>query len=540
METFRSLFGKLLVFVYHCFDRIVIQGHLPLLSREGQIVYFFRDVRGEYPITQKVLQQRTNVYRAWVDAYARNHNIPVERAKKGVSKEDHVRPYLARMETQNRHGVYFIFQSMEQGSCFQSLPPKYPTDDPHYRIIRRDRKLYTHLYFYIRDEVLGPMAMCVGTYLPFLIFYYVNGHHYIENELKRAKVAYRKDDNAFLWVADPEALQSAADRLSEEILRKRLDYWTLALGPKFSEKERARVKLYRDYSINQVEYCRNFIFKRNAPIHKIFERSCEMGLLNLTADKVAQIFGFRKHKRLRGKLHTMLEQIDHGHHVLRAYAKDAVARMYEKFSTFLRVELCVNRMKDLGLNKGLENLKRLREVLTKATDRFADFEAQALNVHVDFPLFQRLALPVTVGKTKVPGIKIHDTRLLRLMEALLQQGTQIDGWRTAEIHQRITTAFGLAPGVYSLTQLRYDIRKRKAHGLLERQGRRYCYGLTDKGVRVALMFVLFHKRVCGPLANSLFDRRPNERQQPASKIETAYHKADAAIQNILDQLAAAA
>ena len=91
METFRSLFGKLLVFVYHCFDRIVIQGHLPLLSREGQIVYFFRDVRGEYPITQKVLQQRTNVYRAWVDAYARNHKIPVERAKKGMSKEDHVR-----------------------------------------------------------------------------------------------------------------------------------------------------------------------------------------------------------------------------------------------------------------------------------------------------------------------------------------------------------------------------------------------------------------------------------------------------------------
>src|SRR2546430_16482954 len=106
----------------------------------------------------------------------------------------------------------------------------------------------------------------------------------------------------------------------------------------------------------------------------------------------------------------MLEKIDHGHHVLRAYAKDAVARMYEKFSTFLRVELCVNRMKDLRLNKGLENLKRLRQILTAASDRFASFEAQALNVPVDFPLFQRLALPVTVGKTKVPGIKIQDTR----------------------------------------------------------------------------------------------------------------------------------
>src|SRR5207247_729352 len=242
METFRSLFGKLLVFVYHCFDRIVIQGHLPLLSREGHIVFFFRDVRGEYPITPKVLQQRTNAYRAWVDAYAGNHKIPVEKAKKGVSKEEHVRPYLERMERQNRYGVYFIFKSMEQGPCFKSVPPKYPTEDPNYRIIHRDRKLYTHLYFYIRDEVLGPLAMCVGTYLPFLIFYYVNGHHYIENELNRGKVAYRKNDNAFIWVADPEALQAAADRLSEEVLRKRLDNWTFALGPKFSEKER---RVYR-------------------------------------------------------------------------------------------------------------------------------------------------------------------------------------------------------------------------------------------------------------------------------------------------------
>src|SRR5258708_7635601 len=60
-------------------------------------------------------------------------------------------------------------------------------------------------------------------------------------------------------------------------------------------------------------------------------------------------------------------------------------------------------MKDLRLNKGLENLQRLRQMLTAATDRFASFEAQALNVHVDFPLFQRLALPVTVGKTKSTG-----------------------------------------------------------------------------------------------------------------------------------------
>ena len=540
METFKKLFGSLLAFVYHCFDRLVIQGYLPLLAREAHIVYWFREVQGVYPVTTEALKKRTEEYRNWVNAYAKNHKIPVERATKGVKKEDYVLPYLKRMEKQDKYGVYFIFQSMEQGPCFDPMMPKYPTDDPNYRIIRRQRRMYMHLYFYIRDEVLGPMVMCVGTYLPFLTTYYLNGHNWIENQLKEKGVTFRKDDNAFVSVADPVELQKAADSLTAEVIRKRLDRWTLLVGPKFSGKERAKVNLSRNYSINQAEYCRNFIFRRNSPIHRIFERSCEMGLYTLTADKIAQIFGFRKTKRLRGKLYSLLEKVDHGRHVLRAYAKSAVARMYEKYSTFLRLEVCVNRVKDFGLNKGLENLEKLRQTLVAATDRFAGFEAQGLNVHVEFPLFQRLALPVTMGKTKIAGIKIHNTRILRLMEVLLHHATQIQGWRTADIHQAILSAFGLKPDTYTLTQLRYDLRKLRAHGLLERDGKRYCYRLTDKGAKVALTFVLFHKRVCGPVARSLFERKPNAQYKPNSKIEAAYYKADAAIQNILDQLAMAA
>jgi hypothetical protein len=79
----------------------------------------------------------------------------------------------------------------------------------------------------------------------------------------------------------------------------------------------------------------------------------------------------------------------------------------------------------------------------------------------------------------------------------------------------------------------------KAHGLLERDGRRYCYRLSERGAKVALMMTLFHKRVCGPLANSLFQHRPEEQAKPISKIETAYHKADKAIQRVVDLLAAA-
>src|SRR5215467_6492843 len=143
------------------------------------------------------------------------------------------------MERRGRFGPYFIFKSMERGPTFRSAAPKYPTDDPDYRIIRRQWSCYTHYYFYIRDEVLGPMAMCVGSFLPFQTTYYINGHHYVAGELQRRSIRFRKDDNAFLWVEDVPALQAAADRLSPDIIRKRLDYWTLVLGPKFSKKDRA-------------------------------------------------------------------------------------------------------------------------------------------------------------------------------------------------------------------------------------------------------------------------------------------------------------
>ena len=145
METFHTLFGSLLGFVYHCFDRIVIQG---------------------------------------------------------------------------------------------------------YRIVTRQRSRYTHYYFYIRDEVLGPFVLCVGSFLPFQTTYYLNGP-IIAGDLQRRGVRFRTDDNAFLWTANLEALQAAADRLDPATIQQRLEYWTLVLGPKFSKKDRAAVNLRRAYSLNQ-------------------------------------------------------------------------------------------------------------------------------------------------------------------------------------------------------------------------------------------------------------------------------------------------
>ena len=75
------------------------------------------------------------------------------------------------------------------GSACRSIPPRTPTIES-WRLNAVALRITN--YFYIYDEVLGPMVMRVGSFLPFQATYYLNGHSFIEQELKKAQVAFRK------------------------------------------------------------------------------------------------------------------------------------------------------------------------------------------------------------------------------------------------------------------------------------------------------------------------------------------------------------
>ena len=71
----------------------------------------------------------------------------------------------------------------------------------------------------------------------------------------------------------------------------------------------------------------------------------EIGFWRQTANRISELFGVRLTKQLRGKLGTVIDQIQHGHYVFRAYWKNAFLKQYEKFCTLLRNELCSNNLR---------------------------------------------------------------------------------------------------------------------------------------------------------------------------------------------------
>ena len=69
------------------------------------------------------------------------------------------------------------------------------------------------------------------------------------------------------------------------------------------------------------------------------------------------------------------------------------------------------------------------------------------------------------------------TRKIRLMETIMHAGTCLGGWSSALLHKNIVAAYELP--AYTINQLRYDLRKMQAHGLVERDGKHYSYRLTE-------------------------------------------------------------
>ena len=235
MEDLARLFGGLLAFIYHCFDRVVILGHLPLLTRPENIVHFFRDVHGVRAITKEVLRQRTIEYSQWVEAFTRKHQIPIEWAAKGVRKEDSS-PLAADGAAQPRRRISSsrAWRSAPASArpC-RSIPPPIRTTASSAGSAR-----VTPITTSTSATPSWDRSRCASA--PSCPFRSPTTSTAITSS--NANCALREWHFAKMITPSggsptPAALQRAADALSAKLIRARLEYWTFLVGPKFSNKD---------------------------------------------------------------------------------------------------------------------------------------------------------------------------------------------------------------------------------------------------------------------------------------------------------------
>jgi hypothetical protein len=325
--------------------------------------------------------------------------------------------------------------------------------------------------------------------------------------------------------------------LTPALLQRRCNYWVRRLVPVFSPDERAALRPGYRYSMAQMELATDVIFRRSAPLTALFRRACELGILVGGAERTSHLFGRRISRRYQGKLQTVLGQREIGHPVMRWYYHSSFAKQYTRGDAqgdrILRTETCCNDTYQFGIRRRLENLPALRDTLADTNQRCLELQAELLASPIDTGQLAALASPTFVGQRRIPGLKLHDDRVIRLLEGLLHPGCMGD-WTSRDVYARILARHRLADTTYRLSQFRYDLSKLRAKGLVERIGTSRRYRLTPLGLKLGVLLVKLRTRLLGPLA-TFVTTSPARHRPSANSIDHAFHELDSA----LDHLSAA-
>ena len=135
--------------------------------------------------------------KAHAQKLAEKQKRPFEYLNGYVRKEDKAREIARRDKV--KKGLVCVFSTLEMAASFAL---RYGKNKP--RLERAWRKCL-HLYCYFIDPELGLIHVRLQTFFPFTIQVYANGHEWLEQQLDRKKIAYRKADNAFSWIEDCRA-----------------------------------------------------------------------------------------------------------------------------------------------------------------------------------------------------------------------------------------------------------------------------------------------------------------------------------------------
>lgn len=517
METFYRLFLNKIKFSYDSFDRIVINGYITSFHKPGNLTYYFKFILGHLFVNKKLLFSVTERYKKIIEQFAKNNRLSCEYVENKVRKEELVNRDRQRFEKKGKFGVYYIMKTKENESTFRVVRPNWNDCDQE-NYLAKTRKIFTHYYFYIHDQVLGNMSIRVASYLPFKITAYLNEHSYLERCFKKKKVLYKKRDNAFFNIKNIDQLLEAKQQLTPDLIRQRINYWLEQIGPTLD-----KYPMNYDYFIDQIEMARNFVFKSNFFIRELFNRSCELSLQTISIDMIKQIF---QTKAKTGQIGTTLHRLEEGYYVFKAFFKRNSIKQYRKFANFLRFEMTCNHLPDIRIKKSLDSLPIVKQKAEKILDRYAQTEALILNAHADVDYFTKHAKPLIIGNTKIPAIHLYQQRINRMMEILLHDNRSIAEWKSMQLRQMILKTFELDDDQYSRNQVIYDLRKLRVHCIVEKLPHKNCYRLTEYGIKIAVAFTVMRKKIYGPLHYSLFHHQVDKTFYTESKIERMYRKLD--------------
>ena len=131
-------------------------------------------------------------------------------------------------------------------------------------------------------------------------------------------------------------------------------------------------------------------------------------------------------------------------------------------------------------------------------------------------LFERIHQPYAKAGQRTGALRFGDERAMALAGALCLVIHAVTGFTNKSLRGQVA---GLLGKDYSSSQMSYDLRRLRLHGLIDRVPGTNRYVLTSEGIRVAVFYTKLHSRLLGPLLDADKPPAPLELRRALGTVE---------------------
>lgn len=482
-DNFINHYSEMLEGSYDCVDRIVLNGYFSNLHIAGGVRNWFSILKGERAVldTNQLIRFSGRFSRR-IKAFTESKNIPLIYFKAGKRKHEESLKLIPKDKSFT--GIFAVFVARAPALLWEVKKFDSGSID-----IRRKKNLsyVNHYYFHIMDSEWGHITIKINSHPPFNCTIMLNGHEWVERRKQVKKLNIKKEGNCFTLYSDGNKLSKVADALKTkgqlEKVCNRWIYHCLWFGVNFEEQQKTGFK-YR-YSVYQVEYSRNLLFRGGTKLDDVFQNIIDLTRQNLDIKRLKTIFGrkYRPHNRSFKATGSKvcIEKPDYNLTIFKIHFGKLTVKLYDKGERTLRAEVVVHNTKELKCKRSIENFSVIVEKLHTIMNSFMNNLKYSHVALIKDDTLKQLTSPSKKGEKRIAGIDFFKPRNISIMETVLSLSIKPNGYTITDITSIMQERLGKE---YTNRKACYDLRKLREKKLVKKRKGTRRYIPTKKGTQI--------------------------------------------------------
>lgn len=476
------------------FDRLVFRGTLLPLVRDGGM-FFFLERAGVRLLDFKDFVTRTSERvkeAAYAEASSRGRPVRYLESSR-TDKEKLAKQLLAEQPVER--GLICVLTAVEPCMSFEY----HRSSSRSERGLRRRPKKCLHLYKYFLHPQFGFMSARLQTWFPFNVQICLNGREWLSRQLRRRRSVFKRADNCFTWLGNPDLAQRLMDEQLKTEWPDVLDAIARSLNPLHSTIFKSQPMEYY-WSAYQTEWATDILFREPRALAGIYPSLVRHAMEHFKSPDVMRFLGGKVHGNFTGEIITSFKNRPEGVRV-KHWVRGNSIKMYDKAGSVLRVETTIARTKDFKvfrpshdkpngklewrpLRKGVADLHRRAQLSQRSNDAYTDALSAVEDTTPCAKLFDAVSRPVIRGGRRVRALRLSDPGDLALLEAVSHGEFAAAGLRNRDIRgliHRTSTDISLLERRRLSAKTSRQLRLLRAHGIIKKIPKTHRYRLTPTG-----------------------------------------------------------